>query len=231
MKEIDDKKCILDIIHNLSNNKNTHSFFSDVVICCAYALANASNFSQEREDRFNKIIKSYGNQGVTQFASILAHLFNNYSNKKGSDILGEVYEELKLNNEKFGQFFTPLNVCNFMSEITIDKNDAKKKIKDQGFISVSDPACGSGRLLYSSYLTLLDCGVNSDDILLVGDDVDLLCSCMTYIQLSLTGASAIVNHKNTITGELYDTFYTPSFANNTKLQKKVFEQKGVDVEI
>ena len=54
---------------------------------------------------------------------------------------------------------------------------------------------------------------------------------MTYIQLSLTGASAIVNHKNTITGELYDTFYTPSFANNTKLQKKVFEQKGVDVEI
>lgn len=231
MKEIDDKKCILDIIHNLSNNKNTHSVFSDVVICCAYALANASNFSQEREDRFNKIIKSYGNQGVTQFASILAHLFNNYSNKKGSDILGEVYEELKLNNEKFGQFFTPLNVCNFMSEITIDKNDAKKKIKDQGFISVSDPACGSGRLLYSSYLTLLDCGVNSDDILLVGDDVDLLCSCMTYIQLSLTGASAIVNHKNTITGELYDTFYTPSFANNTKLQKKVFEQKGVDVEI
>lgn len=231
MKEIDDKKCILDIIHNLSNNKNTHSVFSDVVICCAYALANASNFSQEREDRFNKIIKSYGNQGVSQFASILAHLFNNYSNKKGSDILGEVYEELKLNNEKFGQFFTPLNVCNFMSEITIDKNDAKKKIKDQGFISVSDPACGSGRLLYSSYLTLLDCGVNSDDILLVGDDVDLLCSCMTYIQLSLTGASAIVNHKNTITGELYDTFYTPSFANNTKLQKKVFEQKGVDVEI
>lgn len=231
MKEIDDKKCILDIIHNLSNNKNTYSVFSDVVICCAYALANASNFSQEREDRFNKIIKSYGNQGVTQFASILAHLFNNYSNKKGSDILGEVYEELKLNNEKFGQFFTPLNVCNFMSEITIDKNDAKKKIKDQGFISVSDPACGSGRLLYSSYLTLLDCGVNSDDILLVGDDVDLLCSCMTYIQLSLTGASAIVNHKNTITGELYDTFYTPSFANNTKLQKKVFEQKGVDVEI
>lgn len=231
MKEIDDKKCILDIIHNLSNNKNTHSVFSDVVICCAYALANASNFSQEREDRFNKIIKSYGNQGVTQFASILAHLFNNYSNKKGSDILGEVYEELKLNNEKFGQFFTPLNVCNFMSEITIDKNDAKKKIKDQGFISVSDPACGSGRLLYSSYLTLLDCGVNSDDILLVGDDVDLLCSCMTYIQLSLTGASAIVNHKNTIIGELYDTFYTPSFANNTKLQKKVFEQKGVDVEI
>lgn len=231
MKEIDDKKYILDTIHNLSNNKNTHSVFSDVVICCAYALANASNFSQEREDRFNKIIKSYGNQGVTQFASILAHLFNNYSNKKGSDILGEVYEELKLNNEKFGQFFTPLNVCNFMSEITIDKNDAKKKIKDQGFISVSDPACGSGRLLYSSYLTLLDCGVNSDDILLVGDDVDLLCSCMTYIQLSLTGASAIVNHKNTITGELYDTFYTPSFANNTKLQKKVFEQKGVDVEI
>lgn len=206
MKEIDDKKCILDTIHNLSNNKNTHSVFSDVVICCAYALANASNFSQEREDKFNRIIKSYGNQGVTQFASILAHLFNNYSNKKGSDILGEVYEELKLNNEKFGQFFTPLNVCNFMSEITIDKNDAKKKIKDQGFISVSDPACGSGRLLYSSYLTLLDCGVNSDDILLVGDDVDLLCSCMTYIQLSLTGASAIVNHKNTITGELYDTF-------------------------
>lgn len=26
-------------------------------------------------------------------------------------------------------------------------------------------------------------------------------------------------------------FYTPSFASNAKLQEKVFEQKGVDVEI
>ncbi len=231
MKEIDDKKYILDTIHNLSNNKNTHSVFSDVVICCAYALANASNFSQEREERFNRIIKSYGNQGVIEFASILAHLFNNYSNKKGSDILGEVYEELKLSNGNFGQFFTPLNVCNLMSEITLDKDDTEKELKNQGFISISDPACGSGRLLYSSYLTLLDRGVNSDDILLVGDDVDLLCSCMTYIQLSLTGASAIVNHKNTLTGEVYDTFYTSSFASNAKLQEKVFKQKGVDVEI
>lgn len=231
MKEIDDKKYILDTIRNLSNNKNTHTVFNDVVICCAYALANASNFSQEREDRFNRIIKSYGNQGVTEFASILAHLFNNYSNKKCSDILGEVYEELKLSNGNFGQFFTPLHICNLMSEITFDKDDTEKKIKDKGFITISDPACGSGRLLYSSYLTLLNRGVSSDNILLVGDDVDLLCSCMTYIQLSLTGASAIINHKNTLTGEVYDTFYTPSFANNAKLQEKIFKEKGDDVEI
>lgn len=231
MKEIDDKKYILDTIRNLSNNKNIHTVFNDVVICCAYALANASNFSQEREDRFNRIIKSYGNQGVTEFASILAHLFNNYSNKKCRDILGEVYEELNLSNGNIGQFFTPLHICNLMSEITFDKDDIEKKIKDKGFITISDPACGSGRLLYSSYLTLLNRGVNSDNILLVGDDVDLLCSCMTYIQLSLTGASAIINHKNTLTGEVYDTFYTPSFANNTKLQEKIFKGKGDDVEI
>ena len=65
MKEIDDKKCILDTIHNLSNNKNTHSVFSDVVICCAYALANASNFSQEREDKFNRIIYTVEEEVVT----------------------------------------------------------------------------------------------------------------------------------------------------------------------
>ena len=42
-------------------------------------------------------------------------------------------------------------------------------------------------------------------------DIDLRCVHMTYLQLSLAGASAIVRHQNTLTQELWSVWYTPAF--------------------
>ena len=227
----EDKKVITDIIQKLSDSKNRYQVFNDVVICCAYALANAVLFNQDREDSFNNIIKSYGENGKEEFAKILAHLYNGYSKGEVKDILGEIYEEMNLQNKNGGQFFTPLSVCDVMTKITIDESGCKKQINEKGFCSISDPACGSGRLLYSAYSTLLDYDIDSKNILLIGDDVDIMCCCMTYIQLSLMGANAIVNHKNTLTNEIYDTFYTATYVNNKDLQDKIHKELGEDIEI
>ena len=43
-----------------------------------------------------------------------------------------------------GQFFTPYDVCRCMAEITFDP---KLHPDMEGFISVSDPACGAGATL------------------------------------------------------------------------------------
>ena len=42
-------------------------------------------------------------------------------------------------------------------------------------------------------------------------DIDLRCVHMTYQQLSLAGAPAIVRHQNSLTRELWSVWYTPAF--------------------
>lgn len=54
---------------------------------------------------------------------------------------------------------------------------------------------------------------------------------MTYIQLSLMGANAIVNHQDTLTMDKYDTFYTISYLMNKELQEKLSKEKEIDEEI
>ena len=76
-------------------------------------------------------------------------------------------------------------------------------------------------------------GVNKEDILVEAADIDLVCSCMTYIQLSIMGASAIVYHQNSLSKETYDTFYTLNYVLNTNLQEKMVKNtsKGDDFEV
>lgn len=227
----ENKKIIKKYIENLGDSKGVYKVFNDMVVCCAYALANASDYSQDREDRFNSIIEEYGEEGKTIFAQILGTLYQEYAENSTKDILGEIYEEMNLSNVNKGQFFTPMHICQLMSDICMDKKSINNSIKNQGYTTVSDPACGSGRLLYSSYNTLLQEGVDSNNILLLGADVDIMCCCMTYIQLSLMGASAIVSHQNTLSMEQYDTFYTINYIVNKELQDKVLKSKEESEEI
>ena len=60
----------------------------------------------------------------------------------------------------------------------------------------------------------------------------MTCCCMTYIQLSLMGANAIVHHQDSLTMNTYDTFYTVSYVMNKELREKVSnEEKENEEEI
>lgn len=227
----ENKKFIINKIRELSSVKSSYMVFNDMIICCAYALANQVDYNQEREDSYNNIIKVYGEDGKNSFAQILAKLYLEYSKGEVIDVLGEIYEEMGFHNKNKGQFFTPLPICSMMAKVITDKDENKNLIENKGYISVSDPACGSGRMLYASYENLLNSDIDKENILLIGDDVDLMCCCMTYIQLSLMGASAIVNHKNTLSNEVYDTFYTFNYVNNKKLHDKLKKEIVEEVEI
>ncbi|HAB66443.1 MAG TPA: hypothetical protein DCE23_03650 [Firmicutes bacterium] len=98
----------------------------------------------------------------------------------------------------------------------------------KGYINISDPACGSGRNLYAAYSELLDSGIDSNKILIEGDDIDLTCCCMTYIGLSLMGANAIINHQDTLTMERYDSFYTAVYAMNKELQEIIAKENKIE---
>ncbi len=227
-----DKQFILNSIKTLSRRYGTHEAFRDVVICCAYSFANAVDFKEERENEYLRIINKYSDEERELFPQILTSLVEEYEKaKEPIDILGDIYENLELTKKGSAQFFTPLEVCKVMAKITINKEENEKSIKDNGYINVSDPACGSGRNLYTAYNELLDSNISNNNILLVGDDIDLTCCCMTYIQLSLMGANAIVNHQDTLSMNRYDTFYTISYLINKELQEKLSKEKQIDEEI
>lgn len=228
-----DKKFILDSIKRLGNRYGTHESFRDVVTCCAYSFANSVDFKEEREKEYLRIINKYSDEEKELFPKILTALVNEYLKaEEPVDILGDIYENLNLTKKGSAQFFTPLDICKMMAKITINKDENKKAIEERGYINVSDPACGSGRNLYAAYSELLDNGISNNKILLVGDDLDLTCCCMTYIQLSLMGANAIVNHQDSLTMNRYDTFYTVSYVMNKELQEKISDKsKEVEEEI
>lgn len=230
-----DKKFILDSIRKLGAKYGTHEAFKDVVICIAYSFANATYFKEEREKEYLRIINKYSKEEQQLFSQILTALVNEYTKStEPIDILGDIYENLNLIKKDSSQFFTPLEICDLIARVTTTKDDTENTIKEKGYIVISDPTCGSGRILYAAYNELLDKKVPNNKILLQGDDLDLTCCCMTYIQLSLMGANAVIHHQNTLTMDRYDTFYTVSFFMNKELQEKMRDnnkdvEEGVEI--
>lgn len=226
-----DKTFISDSIKKLGNKYGTHEAFRDVVTCCAYSFANSFDFQEKRENEYLRIINKYTNEEKELFPKILAALVNEYEKaEEPIDVLGDIYENLNLTKKGSAQFFTPLDVCKMMAKVTIDKNQNENTLNDKGYINVSDPACGSGRNLYAAYSELLDSGISNNNIILVGDDLDLTCCCMTYIQLSLMGANGIVHHQDSLSNDVYDTFYTVTYAMNKELQDKL-SKKEIDEDL
>ena len=230
-----DKKFISDSIRKLGAKYGTYEAFKDVVICLAYSFANATYFKEEREKEYLRIINKYSKEEQQLFPQILTALVNEYTKStEPIDILGDIYENLNLIKKDSSQFFTPLEICDLIARVTTTKDDTENTIKEKGYIVISDSTCGSWRILYAAYNELLDKKVPNNKILLQGDDLDLTCCCMTYIQLSLMGANAVIHHQNTLTMDRYDTFYTVSFFMNKELQEKMRDnnkdvEEGVEI--
>ena len=65
----------------------------------------------------------------------------------------------------------------------------------QGWISVSDPACGAGALLIAFANECRRQHINyQTSVLFVAQDIDFLAGCMCYIQLSLLGCPRLCCH-------------------------------------
>ena len=228
-EEVLDKKFIENSLKTLGRRFGVNEAFRDVVTCIAYSFANVVDKTEDRENEYLRIINKYEENERNLFPQILVALVNEYEKaEEPIDILGDIYEELGLTKKGSAQFFTPIQLCNVMAKLTINKEESKKKIDEKGYINISDPACGSGRNLYAAYSELLDSGIDSNKILIEGDDIDLTCCCMTYIGLSLMGANAIVNHQDTLTMKRYDTFYTVAYAINKDLQEIIAKENKIE---
>ena len=210
---------LLATLRKLGHRHSTWSLFSDFVELCALSIANSAKLDQEewqrREDQYLNVIGKYTPDEQMAFADMFADLaealhYEVTRNHVPVDVLGEIFHELELHNKYKGQFFTPKNICNMMGAIAL--GDSREDIAKFGYISLSEPACGSGAMVLGFAEAMMEAGLNyCSQLFVVATDIDPKCVHMAYIQLSLYGIPAVVIHGNALTLEEWSRWYTPVY--------------------
>lgn len=93
------------------------------------------------------------------------------------DAFGELYEACvsgKGQRNNYGQFFTPTHICDLMTAVSFGDGPEKSGI------GVSDPTCGSGRLLLSFHKRQVGC-------YMLAEDIDRTCCLMTVANFLIHG--------------------------------------------
>lgn len=161
-------------------------------------LALAVNAFLRDDPAYMAIIFRYGPRevGKPHAADHYAHALGTWMRVmqlESADYLGRVYEQEAITNGYSGQFFTPEPLVEMMAAMTMPET-----LPDTAL--VSDPACGSGRMLIAGirrnrYATF------------VGTDVDLMCVHMTALNCLVRNANTYVIHGNSLTLESYGGYF------------------------
>lgn len=184
--------------------------FRDFCELAAIAMRNSVDARgyDQREARYLEIVKGYTSEEANRFAEVLAGLALQLEDGF-SDALGHLYMSLDLGNESLGQFFTPFEVSRVMARMTVGTLTAQLAEKD--FVSVHEPAVGSGGMVIALAEALLEEDVNYQQVLHATCwDVDITAVHMTFIQATLLNIPAVVVHGNTLTMEQHDVWPTPA---------------------
>lgn len=124
---------------------------------------------------------------------------------------------------------------------SINVGDGNPYVDRDGFVTISEPACGAGGMVIACADALHDAGRNYQQSMhATCIDIDQRCVHMTYVQLSLLNIPAIVVHGNALSVEAWGTWFTPAHILGgwgARLRLKRFReamesltQEGVDTE-
>ena len=142
----DHQKNFLKIFNGLTGKHSRWEIWEDFVTLTAIEISNSTDKvnAPERTKMYQTIISKYSTKEREGMAEMLGEVIMGMEQNPDQDFLGSLYMMCELGNSHAGQFFTPYDVCRCMAEITFDP---KLHPDMEGFISVSDPACGAGATL------------------------------------------------------------------------------------
>lgn len=195
---------------------SAYKVWEDVIYACALSESFFLR-NQDKKDRekIDKIMNQYSEKDQYKIMSLYADIMGALNENPEQDFLGEMYHRLNLQKKEKGQFFTPYDVCERMALLSISTENLTSETSQKGYVTVSDPACGSGALLLSFYETVRKMGITDYQVLLVAQDIDRSAALMCYLQLSVLFIPAIVIVGNSITNPGTDpkneVWYTPAY--------------------
>lgn len=195
MEKKDYKKEFCALMDRFRFRHSRWQVWNDFLNLSAISLANVmpGPKKEEREKQYLSIINSYQKEDQEVFPQMLGLVVLALEENPEQDFLGSLYHYLNLQQEQKGQFFTPYHICHFMSELQFAGDEKEELLKEKGYISVSDPACGAGAMLIAFANTAKRRGINyQKNVLFVAQDIDRTAAMMCYIQLSLLGCPAVI---------------------------------------
>lgn len=189
--------------------------FTDWLDLMLYAL-------QGKDDPYLEIVDQYeddrpeGERCIDLFKEALARLQEGMG-ETNMELLGGVYRAFGMNNEAFGQYFTPQNVCAMMAEMQLPEEVDPER--EEPF-RVLDPACGSGRLLVEAAKQI------KGDAVFTGQDKDLACVKMTALNLCFFNVDGRVVYGDSLRMErrkVFETRYSPLGGSVRELDPNEFD--------
>lgn len=205
------RKKLIEAIRTLAQSQGLNTVFTTFLELTANSIAAQMDpeNAEEREARYQEIASGMTPETLDAYARMLALLWLTvleYANDP-CDILGDIYHELRLNNEWNGQFFTPDHICRMMAEMINPVTDTTDR---NAPITINEPTCGSGTMVIGAVWAMKRKNFDFQrKSFFVAQDIDIRCVWMAYIQLSLYGIPAVVIHGNTLTMEEWSRWYTP----------------------
>jgi len=209
------QKRFIKIVEELSYNRS-HAF-RDWCELSALALANSiplfSSEWHEREKRYADLIKHYTPQEVVLLTEMLSCII--YSLTDGNkinfhDCLGEIHmtDEItgrsKWDNDVI---FTPFHISKLMATLTF----ADAKIPDKGYITVCEPASGSGSTIIAGCSVLEGFGIHfQKQMHVTAVEIRPMIAHMAFIQLALLHVPAIVIHGDSLSQKAWTVWKTPA---------------------
>lgn len=193
----------------LAQHKRRYEVFRDFVTLSAISLNNVMEPDAGRkatlESEYMNIIRAYSHEQAQGFAELLG-LVVNMLEPTPQDVLGDLYMELDLGNERAGQFFTPNTISQFMARL-----NGVEPPPGQNFVKVCEPACGAGGMVLAIAQVLIENGKNpARSMWAQCQDIDRTAALMCFVQLSLWNIPAVVIVGDTLANEVRECFYTPA---------------------
>jgi type I restriction-modification system DNA methylase subunit len=203
------KQGFITLFNRIANHKHRYDLFRDFVIMSAISIHNAFVKSEELELEYLQIAKEYKEADLKGISELLAMLIE-LLEVEPTDVLGGLYMELELGNERNGQFFTPDCVSLFCAQVTFQ--GAIDGLDNKQFITLSEPASGAGGMILAFVKTMIEQKHSPHEKLFVqAIDICRLTSLMCYLQLSLWNVPAEVIVGNALSMEIRETYYTPAY--------------------
>lgn len=201
---------IVKVLRANTGARDLRTVFEDFCAMAAAAIRNRvdRNGYQAREEDYERTRTHYTPAQMDRFAEALA-LVALELDAQPRDVLGETYMQLGIANRDQGQFFTPYSVAQLIASMQI--HDAPTQLLTRPFLTVYEPACGAGAMMIAMTQALAAQGIEyQTKVHVTADDINAIAVHMSYVQLSLLGVPAVVNRRNSLTLEHFDTWPTPA---------------------
>jgi hypothetical protein len=208
------QKEFLGIFDGLGRHRSRHERFADFLELATCAIRKTTlppgPEADALEARYMKVVAQYPPDDIRSMPELLA-LTGLAVAPGGCDFLGTIAGARELLDVRLGQLVTPYPVSRMMAEMVLQ--DAGAIIKERGFVTLQEPASGTGGMVIAAADILEAQGFNPGLTLYVeASDVAALCFKMTYLQLSLRGIPATVRQANSLSLEVFEGAHTPALA-------------------